>query len=337
MVDDLARHAAVAVNAVRLTLDLQESRARLVTAREEEPRRLRRDLHDGLGPSLAAMILKLGAVRATVSDPAAAGLLDQVRADAEAAITEIRRLVEGLRPPSLDEVAAYRIAMEAMANVIRNAQATRCLVTVVLGEALEPTIDDNGIGIGIGTAESAGMGLSSMRERAVELGGSLTAVGRVGGYLLKGAEEDEILRAIRAIAAGEAIFGPAIARRIVEHFSAGAAAQPIFPTLTARERQVLELIAAGKGNAAIAHQLGLTLKTVRNHVSHIFLKLQVPDRAAAIIKARDAGYGTRRDSPDPHMPMSRNSGPIPLRWLIMPATIPEPDFFSRYTGRCGCR
>ena len=113
------------------------------------------------------------------------------------------------------------------------------------------------------------------------------------GYLLKGAEQDEILRAIRAIAAGEAIFGPTIASRIVEHFSSdGGAAQPTFPTLTTRERQVLELIATGKGNAAIAHQLGLTLKTVRNHVSHIFLKLQVPDRAAAIIKARDAGYGT---------------------------------------------
>jgi len=220
MVDDLARHAAVAVNAVHLTLDLQESRARLVTAREEERRRLRRDLHDGLGPSLAAMVLKLGAVRATVGEPAAAGLLDQLRADAKAAITEIRRLVEGLRPPSLDEVglvaaldqhaqtvsghggdqplvievtgvggplrlpaavevAAYRIAMEAMANVIRHAQATRCLVTVALGEALELTIDDNGIGIG--TAESAGMGLSSMRERAAELGGSLTAQDRAGG------------------------------------------------------------------------------------------------------------------------------------------------------------
>jgi DNA-binding NarL/FixJ family response regulator len=113
------------------------------------------------------------------------------------------------------------------------------------------------------------------------------------GYLLKGAEQDEILRAIRAIAAGEAIFGPTIARRIVEHFSSGGgAAQPAFPTLTTRERQVLELIATGRGNAAIAHQLGLTLKTVRNHVSHIFLKLQVPDRATAIIKARDAGYGT---------------------------------------------
>lgn len=113
------------------------------------------------------------------------------------------------------------------------------------------------------------------------------------GYLLKGAEQEEILRAVRAIAAGEAIFGPAIARRIVQHFSAGrGTGQPVFPTLTTREREVLELIATGKGNAAIAHQLGLTLKTVRNHVSHIFLKLQVPDRAAAIIKARDAGYGT---------------------------------------------
>ena len=123
---------------------------------------------------------------------------------------------------------------------------------------------------------------------------SVFAAMRAGarGYLLKGAEQDEILRGIRAIAAGEAIFGPAVARRVIEHFSTGVgSAKAAFPTLTERERQVLELIAAGRGNAAIAHELCLTLKTVRNHVSNIFAKLQVPDRAAAIVKARDAGFG----------------------------------------------
>ena len=123
---------------------------------------------------------------------------------------------------------------------------------------------------------------------------SVFAAMRAGarGYLLKGAEQDEILRGIRAIAAGEAIFGPSIARRVVEHFATGTgSAKAQFPTLTDREREVLELIAAGRGNAAIAHDLCLSLKTVRNHVSNIFGKLQVADRAAAIVKARDAGYG----------------------------------------------
>ena len=124
---------------------------------------------------------------------------------------------------------------------------------------------------------------------------SVFAAMRAGarGYLLKGAEQDEILRGIRAIAAGEAIFGPSIARRVVEHFAQGVgSAKAAFPSLTDREREVLELIAAGRGNAAIAHDLCLTLKTVRNHVSNIFAKLQVSDRAAAIVKARDAGFGT---------------------------------------------
>jgi DNA-binding NarL/FixJ family response regulator len=123
---------------------------------------------------------------------------------------------------------------------------------------------------------------------------SVFAAMRAGarGYLLKGAEQDEIVRAIRAVAAGEAIFGPAIAQRIVEHFSAGGGTtRSAFPTLTDRERQVLELIAAGRGNATIAQDLSLSLKTVRNHVSNIFTKLQVSDRAAAIIKAREAGLG----------------------------------------------
>ena len=130
---------------------------------------------------------------------------------------------------------------------------------------------------------------------------SVFAAMRAGarGYLLKGAEQDEILRGIRAIAAGEAIFGPSIARRVVEHFATGAGSdRGAFPTLTDREREVLDLIAAGKGNAAIAHDLMLTLKTVRNHVSNIFSKLQVSDRAAAIVKARDAGFGAVARRPD---------------------------------------
>jgi DNA-binding NarL/FixJ family response regulator len=124
---------------------------------------------------------------------------------------------------------------------------------------------------------------------------SVFAAMRAGalGYLLKGAEQDEIVRAIRAVAAGEAIFGPEVARRVIQHFADGSGSgKAAFPTLTDRERQILQLIAAGKGNATIAHELVLSLKTVRNHVSNIFGKLQVSDRAAAIVKAREAGYGS---------------------------------------------
>jgi DNA-binding NarL/FixJ family response regulator len=125
---------------------------------------------------------------------------------------------------------------------------------------------------------------------------SVFAAMRVGaqGYLLKGAEQDEIVRAIRAVSVGEAIFGPQVARLVIEHFASGdGSARAAFPQLTEREREVLELIASGRGNATIAHDLTLSLKTVRNHVSNIFTKMQVSDRAAAIVKARDAGYGGR--------------------------------------------
>lgn len=123
---------------------------------------------------------------------------------------------------------------------------------------------------------------------------SVFAAMRAGarGYLLKGADQDEIVRAIRAAAAGEAIFGPEIAARVISHFATGpGSAAAVFPSLTEREREVLEMIAAGKGNATIAHDLMISLKTVRNHVSNIFTKLQVPDRSAAIVKARQAGLG----------------------------------------------
>ena len=122
--------------------------------------------------------------------------------------------------------------------------------------------------------------------------GSVFAAMRAGarGYLLKGADQDEILRAIRAAAAGEAIFGPEVAARVIAHFARGTASpMTTFPSLTEREREVLHLIAAGKGNATIAHELVISLKTVRNHVSNIFTKLQVSDRSAAIVKARQAG------------------------------------------------
>jgi DNA-binding NarL/FixJ family response regulator len=115
------------------------------------------------------------------------------------------------------------------------------------------------------------------------------------GYLIKGARQVELLRAVRAVADGGAVFGPAIARRMVDFFAAAAQAgtAAAFPELTAREREVLELVARGRANAQIAEQLGLSAKTVRNNVSNIFTKLQVVDRAQAIVKAREAGIGGR--------------------------------------------
>ncbi len=124
---------------------------------------------------------------------------------------------------------------------------------------------------------------------------SVFAAMRAGarGYLLKGAEAEETLRAIRAIAHGEAIFSPAVADRIMTYFAQMAhhPAQAAFPELTDREREVLVLIAKGLTNRAIAERLMLSEKTVRNHVSNIFAKLQVADRAEAISRAREAGLG----------------------------------------------
>jgi len=111
------------------------------------------------------------------------------------------------------------------------------------------------------------------------------------GYLVKGAEQDEIARAIRAVAAGEAIFGPAVATRILGYFNAPPTPTEPFPELTPREREVLDLIAAGLPNGVIADRLGLSAKTVGNHISSIFTKLHVADRAQAIVRARDAGLG----------------------------------------------
>lgn len=124
---------------------------------------------------------------------------------------------------------------------------------------------------------------------------SVFAAMRAGarGYVLKGADQDEMLRTIRAVARGEALFGPAIAARLVEFFASikPGLSPDLFPELTDRERQVLELVAQGKNNNTIAGELYISLKTVRNHVSNIFSKLQVADRAGAIIMARDAGMG----------------------------------------------
>jgi two-component system, NarL family, sensor kinase len=220
LLDDLAVQAGVAVHAVRLTADLQHSRERLVTAREEERRRVRRDLHDGLGPTLAAAVLELDTSRRAVADDPerAEQLLVDLRGQMQDAIADVRRLVYELRPPALDqlglvgalcehaarisdpngglkvaveapdalpvlpaavEVAAYRIAMEAINNVQRHAQANRCTVQLDLHDALAVEIADDGKGVA--PATESGVGMQSMRERARELGGTLTIDDREGG------------------------------------------------------------------------------------------------------------------------------------------------------------
>jgi DNA-binding NarL/FixJ family response regulator len=115
------------------------------------------------------------------------------------------------------------------------------------------------------------------------------------GYLVKGADQEEVLRAIRAVASGEAIFGGAIASRLIHFFAAPreTAALQAFPDLTEREAEILLLIAEGRSNPQIAQRLILSEKTVRNHISNIFSKLQVADRSQAIVRAREAGLGQR--------------------------------------------
>lgn len=224
---DLAQHAGPAVHAVRLNADLQLSRERLVTTREEERRRLRRDLHDGLGPALAGMALKLDAARNRTGDPQVDEILGELRGETQDAIADVRRVVYELRPPALDElglvgalreqaarllgqdggsnrlavqiqapenlpqlpaaveVAAYRIATEALTNVVRHAEARHCVVRILVNGKLELEISDDGHGVG---RSAPGVGLSSMRERADELGGTWSVSPVAGGGTLVRAE-----------------------------------------------------------------------------------------------------------------------------------------------------
>jgi DNA-binding NarL/FixJ family response regulator len=146
-------------------------------------------------------------------------------------------------------------------------------------------------------AERPGLGvlMLTMLEDDTSVFAAMRAGAR--GYLLKGAAPDDIVRAITAVAAGEAIFSPALAGRMAHFFTAGRAGEPHpFPALSARERDILDLIAAGQSNSDIAARLALSEKTVRNNVSAILAKLRVADRSAAIVQARQAGLGA---DPDP--------------------------------------
>jgi two-component system NarL family sensor kinase len=215
LLETIARQAGVAAYNVRLTQDLQRSRERLVTTREEERRRLRRDLHDGLGPVLAAMSFKLDAVYNLADRDAGAvkKMSTELKAQMQEVLADIRRIAYNLRPPALDElglvgalkahiashnqaqglqitleapenppplpaaveVAAYRIALEAMTNVSRHAGARHCCVRLSLPDNLCLEVTDDGRGLP--KTVQAGVGLTSMRERAEELGGMCIAEG----------------------------------------------------------------------------------------------------------------------------------------------------------------
>ena len=143
----------------------------------------------------------------------------------------------------------------------------------------------------LNTSPQAGILMVTMFEDDDSLFAAMRAGAR--GYLLKDSRGEEVSHAIRAVAGGEAIFGQGIARRLINYFSALKPSGPprAFPELTDREEEILTLVARGHSNEEIAQQLFLSIKTVRNHVSHIFLKLQVADRAQALIRAREAGLG----------------------------------------------
>jgi DNA-binding NarL/FixJ family response regulator len=147
------------------------------------------------------------------------------------------------------------------------------------------------------TAESPGTGVLVLTM--FEDDESVFAAMRAGarGYLVKGADSPDVWRAISAVAGGEAIFGPGVAERVLGYLTRPLSARDdvVFPELTDREREVLELLAAGHGNHQIAARLSLSPKTVRNNVSAIFAKLQVADRSEAIVRARRAGLGLQDD------------------------------------------
>ncbi|MDZ5621944.1 sensor histidine kinase [Nocardioides bizhenqiangii] len=216
LLGDLVRQAATAVRTSQLAEEVQHSRERLVTAREEERRRIRRDLHDGLGPALSGMVFQLEAARLQVdTDPdRARSQIEDVSQHVQGVVADVRRLVHDLRPPALDdrglsgaiqqqadrldvpltvvapeldgrlpaavEVAAYRIASEALTNVARHARASRAMLTLALvDDALVVEVADDGVGID--HDRQAGVGLVSVRERAAELGGRADVTCPEGG------------------------------------------------------------------------------------------------------------------------------------------------------------
>lgn len=219
LLEDIARHVGMAANAVQLTANLQHSRERIVTAREEERRRLSRELHDGLGPQLVSLGFKVDAAQNLLGQDQEAvdGVLAQLKEQTKLALGDVRRIAYDLRPPDLDqlgliaairehisaveypgdleilldtpeslpalpaavEVAAYRIIIEALTNVAIHAQASQCTIRLRAKTQFEIEVRDNGRGLS--KKLKAGVGINSMRERAAELGGTFSINGKSEG------------------------------------------------------------------------------------------------------------------------------------------------------------
>ena len=190
----------------------------------------------------------------------------------------------------LDASPEVEVVGEAADGAELLALVARCAPDVVLTDLSMPKLSGAAAIVELARRHpGVGVLVLTMHEDDVSLFGALRAGAR--GYLLKGADRDEIVRAVLAVAGGDAVYGGAVARRVVDAVTGTASRAPAFPQLTGREREVLELLAAGLSTGQISRRLALSDKTVRNHVSAVLTKLQVSDRAAAVARARDAGLG----------------------------------------------
>ena len=197
----------------------------------------------------------------------------------------------------LESVADTAVIAQAATGAEAVALAAQHQPDVVLMDIHMPVADGSGInGIEatrriVHTSPHIGVIIITMFEDDDSVFAAMRAGAR--GYVLKGADQDEMLRAIRAVAGGEALFGSAIATRLMNFFTAPTWNTPttLFPELTDREREILDCIARGDSNSDIAQNLHISPKTVSNHISNIFSKLHVADRAQAIVRAREAGLG----------------------------------------------
>ncbi|PJI93788.1 response regulator [Luteimicrobium subarcticum] len=198
----------------------------------------------------------------------------------------------------LDSLPGIEVAGEAVDGADAVEQVGRLRPDVVLMDVSMPGMDGieatRRVVAAVPSAAPVAVLMLTMYDDEDTVFGAVRAGAR--GYLLKGAEQAEIERAVRGVVAGEAVFGPGVAERVLALFAAGPGPVPRgsdvpFPELTEREREILELVAQGKRNAAIAAELFLAPKTVANNVSSIFVKLAVTDRSAAIVRAREGGLG----------------------------------------------
>ncbi len=189
---------------------------------------------------------------------------------------------------SFDDIQVVATAQDGLEAV---QQAAASQPDVILMDILMPEL--NGIEATRTIIEASphiGVIMLTMFEDDESIFSAMRAGAR--GYILKGADQDDVLRAIRAVNRGEALFGPSIASRLMDFFNTPVSEPPqAFPELTEREHEILALIAQGASNHDIAQQLNISLKTVRNHVSNIYNKMQVTDRVQAVLRAREAGLG----------------------------------------------